>query len=172
MTRLEIIRIQLLFLRVCAKLKLIQKAGIAKSKEEKMFQDKSGIFEDFGFKLVVINALLEKETSFSEELERMKETYVEPYDGDGYECIPEMVVYFENLILTEKDLEQVTELSFDGGEDIYFLLMTYWDGESDEFDVKSVKGFEKLPNLKKVDYIAMCDEALMDEFREAGITVS
>lgn len=79
--------------------------------------------------------------------------------------------YFENLTLTEKDLEQVTELSFDGGADIYFLLMTYWDGESDEFDVKSVKGFEKLPNLQKVIYVAMCEEGLMDEFTEAGISV-
>lgn len=136
-----------------------------------MFQDKSGIFTDFGFKLVVINALLDKETSFSAELEKMKETYVDTYDGDGYECIPEMVAYFENLMLTEKDLKQVTELSFDGGEDIYFLLMTYWDGESDEFDVKSVKGFEKLPNLKKVEYVAMCDEELMNEFTVAGISV-
>lgn len=137
-----------------------------------MYQDKSGIFTDFGFKLVVINALLDKETSFSEELEKMKEAYVDTYDGDGFECIPEMAAYFENLVLTEKDLEQVTELTFDGGEDIYFLLMTDWDGESNEFDVKSVKGFEKLPNLKKVYYIAMCDEELMDEFTEAGITVS
>lgn len=136
-----------------------------------MFKDKSGIFADFGFKLVVINALLDKETSFSEELKKMKETYVDTYEGDGFECIPEMVAYFENLVLTEKDLEQVTELSFDGGERIYFLLMTYWDGESNEFDVMNVKGFEKLPNLKKVDYIAMCDEKLMDEFTKAGIPV-
>lgn len=137
-----------------------------------MFQDKSGVFADFGFKLVVINALLDKETSFSEELKKMKETYVDTYDGDGFTCIPEMAAYFENLVLTEKDLEQVTELSFDGGEDIYFLLMTDWDGESDEFDVKSVEGFEKLPHLKKVNYIAMCDKKRMDEFTKAGIPVS
>lgn len=66
----------------------------------------------------------------------------------------------------------VDKLVFDGGEDIYFLMMTYWDGESDEFDVKSVKGFELLPNLKEVEYIAMCDEELMEAFTEAGIKVS
>ena len=137
-----------------------------------MFQDKSGIFTDFGFKLVVISALLDKETSFSEELEKMKETYVDAYDGEEFECIPEMVAYFENLVLTEKDLEQVTELSFDGGEEIYFLIMPDWDGESDEFDIENVQGFEKLPNLKKVYYTAMCDEKLMDVFTGAGITVS
>ena len=136
-----------------------------------MFKDLSGMFEDFGFKLVVINSLLGKDTSFAKELEEMQEKYVDEYDGDGYECIPEMVDYFENLKLTEADLAMVEELVFDGGEDIYFLLMTDWDGESDEFDVQSVKGFELLPNLKAVEYIAMCDEELMEAFEKAGIEV-
>lgn len=136
-----------------------------------MFRDLSGMFEDFGFKLVVINSLLGKETSFAKELEAMQEKYVDEYDGDGYEYIPEMVEYFENLKLTEEDLAMVEQLVFDGGEDIYFLLMTDWDGESDEFDVQSVKGFELLPNLKSVEYIAMCDEELMEEFEKAGIEV-
>ena len=41
-----------------------------------MFQDKSGMLEDFGFKLIVINSLLEKDTSFSDSLEEMNEKYV------------------------------------------------------------------------------------------------
>ena len=137
-----------------------------------MFQDKSGDFEDFGFKLVVINSLLEKDTSFSDELQEMKEKYVDEYDGDGYECIPEMVQYFENLKLTEEDLALADKLVFDGGEDIYILLMPNWDGESDEFDVKSVKGFELLPNLKEVMYISMCEKQLMEAFTKEGIKVS
>ena len=136
-----------------------------------MFRDLSGMFEDFGFKLVVINSLLGKETSFSEELEKIQEKYVDCYEGDGYEIIPEMAEYFENLKLTEEDLAMVEELVFDGGEDIYFLLMEDWDGESDEFDVNSVKGFELLLNLKSVEYISMCDEELMEEFEKAGINV-
>ena len=136
-----------------------------------MFKDLSGMFEDFGFKLVVISSLLEKDTSFAKELEEMKEKYVDDFDGDGYECIPEMVEYFENLKLTEEDLALVEELVFDGGEDIYFLIMPDWDGESEEFDVNSVKGFELLPNLKSVVYCAMCDEELMEEFEKKGIEV-
>lgn len=136
-----------------------------------MFKDKSGIFEDFGFKLVVINSLLEKETSFSNKLEEMNEKYVAVYEGDGFECIPEMVEFFENLNLTKEDLALVTELCFDGGEEIYFMIMPEYDGESDEFDVKSIGGFEKLPNLRQVEYIAMCSEELMDEFKEKGIEI-
>lgn len=136
-----------------------------------MFKDKSGIFENFGFKLVVINSLLEKETSFSNKLEEMNEKYVAVYEGDGFECIPEMVEFFENLNLTKEDLALVTELCFDGGEEIYFMIMPEYDGESDEFDVKSIGGFEKLPNLRQVEYISMCSEELMDEFKEKGIEI-
>jgi len=136
-----------------------------------MFKDKSGIFEDFGFKLVVINSLLEEETSFSNKLEEMNEKYVAVYEGDGFECIPEMVEFFENLNLTKEDLALVTELCFDGGEEIYFMIMPEYDGESDEFDVKSIGGFEKLPNLRQVEYIAMCSEELIDEFKEKGIEI-
>ncbi|MDU5722289.1 MAG: hypothetical protein E6Z86_09095, partial [Clostridium butyricum] len=137
-----------------------------------MFKDKSGIFEDFGFKLVVINSLLEKETSFSNKLEEMNEKYVAVYEGDGFECIPEMVEFFENLNLTKEDLALVKELCFDGGEEIYFMIMPEYDGESDEFDVKSIGGFEKLPNLRQVEYIAMCSEELIDEFKEKGIEIT
>lgn len=136
-----------------------------------MFKDKSGIFEDFGFKLVVINSLLEKETSFSNKLEEMNEKYVAVYEGDGFECIPEMVEFFENLNLTKEDLALVKELCFDGGEEIYFMIMPEYDGESDEFDVKSIGGFEKLPNLRQVEYIAMCSEELIDEFKEKVIEI-
>ncbi|EDT75664.1 DUF6892 domain-containing protein [Clostridium butyricum] len=136
-----------------------------------MFKDKSGIFEDFGFKLVVINSLLEKETSFSNKLEEMNEEYVAVYEGDGFECIPEMVEFFENLNLTKEDLALVTELCFDGGEEIYFMIMPEYDGEYDEFDVKSIGGFEKLSNLRQVEYIAMCSEELINEFKEKGIEI-
>lgn len=142
-----------------------------------MFKDKSGTFEDFGFKLVVINSLLGKKTSFSEKLEEMKIKYVNKYLNDmyeyddGFECLPEMVEYFENLKLTKDDLALVKELVFDGGNDIYFLIMPYWDGESNEFDVVSIKGFEKLPNLEEVIYVAMCEENLMDGFSKNGIKI-
>lgn len=62
-------------------------------------------------------------------------------------------------------------LIFDGGEEIYSIIMPNWDGESDEFEVRSVKGFEYLINLEEVEYISMCDEELMKIFEEAGIEV-
>ena len=117
-----------------------------------------------------------KETSFSEELEELQEKCdVAVDDMDSYECIPLMVEFFENPELTDDDLEQVTELVYDGGNYIYSLLMSDWDGESDEFDVTSIAGYKRLTNLEKVVFVSMCDEDLMEEWteelRENGITV-
>ena len=133
-----------------------------------MFTDKSGMFKDFGFKLLVIDSLKNGgDCSFSEELERMEEKYVDCYDGEPFVCIPEMVDYFENLKLTEEDLAKVTTLCFDGGNDIYFDIMDEWDGESDEFDVYSVEDHRLLPNLREVIYVSMCDKALMNDFPDS-----
>ena len=134
--------------------------------------DKSGMFKDFNFKLVVISSILEKEPSFEQELAELKEKYVDTYEWyAGNDLIEEMVSYFEQLKLTEEDLEKVTELCFDGGEDIYMLLQPDWGGDADIFDITSVEGFEVLKNLKRVDYISMCDPELMEAFRQKGIDV-
>lgn len=150
------------------RLQLYKEEGMAGTEQ---FQDKTGMFTDFNFKLVVINSLLgkNKKTSFSEELTEMIERYGNEYEE--FACIPKMVEYFENLRLTETDLAQVDYLIFDGGEEIYSIIMPDWDGESDDFEVRSVKGFEQLINLETVEYISMCDEELMKTFEEAGIEV-
>lgn len=36
------------------------------------YQDESGMFEDFNFKLVVIDALLDEDASFEQEINKMK----------------------------------------------------------------------------------------------------
>ena len=104
-----------------------------------MYSDKTNMFDDFGFKLVVVNSLLNQENSFAAQLKQLEEQYVEAYEDGTFECIPEMVDFFENLQLTEQELESVKELVFDGGEDIYFLLMPDWDGESDEFEKRGIQ---------------------------------
>lgn len=49
--------------------------------------------------------------------------------------------------------------------------MRGWDGESDEFDVKSINGFANLPNLREEQYIAICPEEMMEGVRAKGIKV-
>lgn len=135
--------------------------------------DRSGMFEDFNFKLLVIDSILDKNPSFERELNELKEKYVDTYEWyQSDNCIKEMLSFFENLELSGEDLAKVTEICFDGGEDIYFLLKPDWDGETDIFDVVSVNGFEQLSNLTSVEYISMCNPKLMEIFRENGIKVN
>lgn len=142
----------------------------------KKYVDKSGMFEDFNFKLVVIDSIIENENySFLNEFEEICEKYdVDELDLDEFEdnIIEPIANFLENVVLTQEDLDKVEVIVFDGGLEIYERVYIYWDGESDIFNVSSVKGFENLKNLKRVGYISMLeDESLLDIFREKGIEV-
>lgn len=137
-----------------------------------MYKDKSGLFKDFNFKLVVINSLLDKETSFGEELERLENEYNEENeDFEIDEMNTSILEFLQELTLTQEDLNEVTELVFDGGEDIYFMIYPDWDGEDDIFDVTSVEGIEKLNNLSEVIYVSMASEDVINEIEAMGIEV-
>ena len=141
--------------------------------------DKSGMFEDFRFKLVVLESLLGKNASFVDEFKEFTKKLEEKYDDYVFEIgnfinpviIEPILKFLENVELTEEDLEKVDEICIGGGLEIYGILCPNWDGEDELFEIKSVKGFEKLKNLKKVIFISCCDEELLDEFRESGIEV-
>ncbi len=123
------------------------------------WEDKSGMFEDLNFKLVVIDSLLTKENSFAKKLAVIKAAY----GNSSQEIIPEMLQFFADLTLTQEDLDKVKNLDFDGGNDIYFLINPSWDGEADYFEVRSIKGYEKLRNLKTVNWTSMCDPQVLEE---------
>jgi hypothetical protein len=130
--------------------------------------------KDTNFKLVVMNELLEI-GSFVEQLHELqgKPEYTKHWTGEvGYdEPIPEIENFLRTYELTENDLKQVTELCFDGGNNIYHIIRPFWDGEDDYFEVVDVGGFEALTNLKTVNYISMITEEQIDRFRCAGISI-
>lgn len=133
---------------------------------------KSGMFKDFNFKLVVIEALLDQDPLFLEELTDLKDKYTNNfkwYSGAG--PIVEIRDYLEALTLEMSDLEKIESLCFDGGNEIYHILKPDWDGEDSLFDVRSVEGFQNLTNLKTVDYISMCDPQVLEPFKQAGIEI-
>ncbi|MEB2291928.1 ybaK/ebsC family protein [Priestia megaterium] len=134
--------------------------------------EKSGMFKDFNFKLVVIEALLDQDPLFIEELTDLKDKYTnnfEWYSGAG--PIVEIRDYLEELTLEMSDLEKIESLCFDGGNEIYRILKPDWDGEDSSFDVLSVEGFQNLKNLKAVDYISMCRPEVLEPFKQAGIEI-
>ncbi|URZ04305.1 DUF6892 domain-containing protein [Clostridium felsineum] len=134
--------------------------------------DKQGLFKDFNFKLVVVDALLDKEPSFEAEINNIKEKYTQNYDYyTEYKPIKEMLDYISRLELTIEDLDKITELYFDGGNEIYFYLQPDWDGEDEKFDIKSVEGFQNLRNLKSVTVMGMVEENTLQLIRQKGIKI-
>ncbi|MDI2588576.1 ybaK/ebsC family protein [Psychrobacillus sp. NEAU-3TGS] len=134
--------------------------------------DNSGLFKDFNFKLVVIEALLEKEPLFLGELTDLQNKYTnsfEWYCGEG--PIVEIKEYLEELTLETSDLDKIEYLCFDGGNEIYHILKPDWDGEDSLFDVTSIEGFQHLINLNTVDYISMCYPEVLEPFKQAGIEI-
>lgn len=131
-----------------------------------------GIFEDINFKLVVIDALLDKSPSFQKELESLIEKYTQNYKWyNGAGPIKEMLEFFSELYIEQKDLDKITELCFDGGNEIYGYIQPDWDGEDFFFDIQSIKGVDHIKNLKSVEYISMVDEEVLEPMKERGITI-
>ena len=130
------------------------------------------MFKDFNFKLVVIEALLDKEPLFLKELTDIIDKYTNNFEWySGAESIVEIREYLEVLTLELSDLEKIESLCFDGGNEIYHILKPDWDGEDSLFDVISVEGFQILKNLKSVEYISMCYPKVLEPFKKAGIEI-
>jgi hypothetical protein len=131
-------------------------------------------FPDYGFKLAVLDVLLES-GSFIEALEDLKSQphIANRLSGDvAYgETITEMDHFFRAVELTQEDLLQVKELCFDGGNEIYHLITPFWSGEDDQFDILSVDGFEALANLESVLNISMISDEQIDRLSAAGIRI-
>lgn len=131
-------------------------------------------FPDYGFKLVVLEELLET-GSFTEQLKKLESqpsisTRLTGNERYG-ETIEEIDHFFRSVEFTPQDLAKVESLSFDGGNDIYHLIIPFWDGESGEFDVHSVDGFQHLPNLKSVFYASMIQQDQLDRLKSKGIVI-
>lgn len=130
------------------------------------------MFADFNFKLAVIDALLDNNPSFEQELMEMQETYCDNFEWySSVGPIKEMCEYFSILTVTQKDLDKITHLCFDGGNDIYFYIQPDWDGEDDYFEIDSVLGFEKLQNLTSVTVISLIDEKMLEPLKRKGIAI-
>ncbi|MCL1823804.1 MAG: hypothetical protein FWG44_06335 [Oscillospiraceae bacterium] len=131
------------------------------------YTDKSGLFEDFNFKLVVMDRLLDQESSFADALEELMQSEEYISQGEEYmQPIPVILDFISELKFEQADLDKITSLTFDGGNEIYFSIIPDWDGEEYLFDIRSVKGFEHLKNLKDVCYISMCKEKILEPIYE------
>lgn len=113
------------------------------------------VFKDFDFKLAIIEELMYRQDllvpkfKISEFIELYKERKID-FNKEGYAPIPEALEYFKNLPIDAKLAEKVTSIYQDGGNEVYMNIAPLWDGEDDNFTIKSYEDVAMFPNLKEM----------------------
>lgn len=87
---------------------------------------------------------------------------------EWFDCIPEIEKQLLAINITEKQFEKITLLS---GEccKTHHLIMPNWDGEGDEFAIKSFSGVEIMVNLKKLEFLDFTSAKDIERLFELGI---
>jgi hypothetical protein len=122
------------------------------------------IFPDLGLHLGVMNALLDAGLLSDEELLNVLRPLTDGLDGDleydytldaENELLNAALALMHAVALDRGDVATITNLDFDGGNDIYMLIETALrvdsGGESDYYLVHSLDGIEALSNLERFD---------------------
>jgi len=118
-------------------------------------------FVDPNFKLVVLSSLLENDALDLARYEDLASFVLKrPVDleKEGYTLIREAYDYLVRYPLTDADLALVETITFDGGNDIYPYCYRFWDGETKEFDVRSIEGIARCVNLRSISCIAIIEK--------------
>nr|WP_295870620.1 hypothetical protein [uncultured Chitinophaga sp.] len=114
------------------------------------------VFTDFNFKLAVIQELMYNKALLKPAFDLYE--FVENYaareidiEEEGYEFIPEVTAYFEALEIDKKYAPEITEISQDGGDNIYGQLLRFWDGEDETFNITNFEDVRHFPNLRRMN---------------------
>ena len=127
-----------------------------------LIEEKCVQFKNFNFKLAVVQELmyvqevLKPKFDVYDFCENYTKRDIDPEDY-YFEVIPEVKKWFMDLPIPVSLAALVTELYFDGGNEIYAQLIPFWDGEDDVFDIKSLteEDISQVPNLKTIDGTAI-----------------
>ncbi|SFB72203.1 hypothetical protein SAMN05421780_10199 [Flexibacter flexilis DSM 6793] len=131
-------------------------------------------FKDRNFKLAVIQELMYNKKLLSPEFdiwESANNFFDRKIDinQEGYEIIPEVLEYYLNIEITEELAKNITKIYQNGGDDVYMNIIPYWDGEDDEFNIKSAEDAKYFPNMKNAVVFYDNDDSILDAFRKQGI---
>jgi hypothetical protein len=118
-------------------------------------------FADPNFKLVVLSSLLDNDAldlgSYQDLASHVLNWPID-LEQEGYKLLPQAYDYLVRYPLTGDDLALVERIVFDGGNAIYPYCYRFWDGETTEFDVKSVEGITHCPNVRSIICIAVVEK--------------
>ncbi|MEM7058768.1 MAG: hypothetical protein AAF557_14350 [Pseudomonadota bacterium] len=118
-------------------------------------------FQDPNFKLTVISALMENgELTFDAYPEFLKQIEGSQYDyeKDGYRLSTPAYQHFVDLKISADQLATIQALVFDGGLEIYPYVYPFWGGETEDFDITSLRDLRHLPNLQRFEIVSMLSD--------------
>lgn len=125
--------------------------------ELKPIDEPSLKFDNFNFKLCIIQALMYEKKLLKPEFDIYEFAKCYPpreinIDDEGYDPIKPAIDYFKKLEIPASLAPEVEEIIMDGGNDIYGQIYPFWDGEDDYFDLKRVSDAElsQFENLKRM----------------------
>lgn len=112
-------------------------------------------FQDFNFKLLVIDELMYKQQILKPKFDLYE--FAKWYkkrriniEEEGYAEIAEVTTFFQQLPITKAQAEQVEKLYQDAGNEIYGEIQRFWTGEDAQYDIINLEDALKFPNLKKL----------------------
>jgi len=117
-------------------------------------------FSDPNFKLVVMQSLIENKRLNLGDQQLLAEKILKravDYEAEGVQFMPQVYQYLIDYPLSESDLASVKEINLDGGNDIYAYPFFFWGGESNIFDVQSLKDIVLCPNLEYLSITSMLE---------------
>ncbi|MER5705068.1 hypothetical protein ABT023_24395 [Micromonospora sp. NPDC002296] len=97
------------------------------------------------------------------------------YFFDAFEFDEGNLARLMTVVIPQAALDTVESLSWlGGGHDTAHMVWEQWDGESDEFRIRSLAGVEALRNLRelKITPLAVLPEHQIAQLRARGVTVS
>jgi hypothetical protein len=141
-------------------------------------------FADFVVKLMIIDELWESGTispphddawSWVEAARGATHAEAERlFYGELYATtVPEIVQWARDLDITDEQLSEIADLSWDGGLRVFGLLAPSWDGEDELFDVRTWVDLtpERFPNLTHVTYIGEVEPEVRRRLEAAGVVL-
>ncbi len=110
-------------------------------------------FKSINFKLIVLNELRTL-GYFKSDFDNLLNTYWDEKNFT-YEPIKEIFDFCKNVTLTQKLLNEIKSLEFDGGNEIYQDIIPNWDGEDTQFDIDTIEDVIHLKNLESFRVASM-----------------
>lgn len=127
-------------------------------------------FADLNFKLAVVQELMyDQELLPKFDLREYAAEQGFTYDDGSFEAVPEALAYFEALEVPAELAGKITEITMDGGNEIYLEIAPNWDGEDGVFDIADFADVEHFPNLKSMTLFYSGDEGTLEALRARGI---